>query len=75
MAKHEGAEHHKKAAEHLERAARHHREAAKHHEAGNHEKAGHHAHLADGYLVIAIESADEAAKQNVQQQAAAGASA
>lgn len=40
MAKHDGAEHHKKAAEHHEHAARHHREAAKHHESGAHETAG-----------------------------------
>jgi hypothetical protein len=34
MAKHEGAEHHKKAAEHHEHAARYHLEATKHHESG-----------------------------------------
>jgi hypothetical protein len=39
MAKHEGAEHHKKAAEHHKKAAERHEQAAKHHEEGDHKTA------------------------------------
>ena len=65
MAKHEGAEHHKRAAEHHEKAAEHHEHAAKHHEEGDHKTAGHHAHLATGHGLHATVQAEEAAKQHV----------
>ena len=54
---HEIHHHHHEAAKHLDEAARHHREAAKHAETGQHEKASHHAHLAHGHKLHAIEHA------------------
>ncbi len=58
--------HHKSAADHHEKAAQHHREAAKFHEAGNHEKGGHHAQMAHGRCVQAVEHGKEASKSLIE---------
>ena len=58
--------HHLKAAEHHALAARHHKEAAKHYKHGDYETAAHHAHIAHGHLMHAIDHTEEAAKSHAE---------
>lgn len=56
---------HQKAAEHFEEAAKHHREAAEAYKVDSDSQASHHAHLAHGHAIFAVQQQREAAKAHV----------
>lgn len=56
-------QHHRKAAEYHEQAAKYHREAARYHESGDPQTAAHHAQIAYGHTIQAIEQGTEVSKQ------------
>jgi len=55
---------HQDAAAHHERAMKYHKVAAQYYESGNHEAAGHHAHIAHGHALQALQYTEEAARHH-----------